>query len=193
MWWVYPAGSFGDAANLAQSNRYDKFSATGTGGQFILVIPEADVVFVHRGDTDNGRRVSGGPVWNMVDICLAARTGEPTEDPELIGLTATPFAEALPGPTERTAIELDPAVWRSYLGRYEVTPEIWFQMFEYEQRFFGRVSTGEEAEFLAESATEFFDISASVFIEFIKDESGSVTQMFVTIDGDRIPARKVGS
>ncbi len=192
MWWVYPAGSFGDAANLAQSNRYDKYSATGTGGQFILVIPEADVVFVHRGDTDNDRRVSGGPVWNMVDIFLAARTGEPAADPELVPLAAVPFANALPGPTERTSIEIEPAVWRPYLGRYEVTPEIWFQMFEYEQRFFGRVSTGEEAEFLAESATKFFDISGSVFIEFIKDESGSVTQLFATIDGDRIPARKFG-
>ena len=191
MWWVYPAGAFNENPTRAQSNRYDKYSANGTGGQFILVVPEAEMVFVHRGDTDNGRRVSGAPIWDMVDLCLAARTGEPAADPELIPLAAEPFTDALPGPPERTAIEIKPSTWRPYLGRYELTPDIWFSLFEYEGRFFGRTSEGEEGEFLAESESKFFDVSGSVVVEFTRDDAGEVTGLVLFTDGQRIPVPKV--
>ena len=65
-------------------------------------------------------------------------------------------------------------------------------MFEYEQRFFGRTSNGEEGEFLAESESRFFDVSGSVVVEFIKDDSGAVTQLILYTNGERIPVPKVG-
>ena len=69
MWWLYRAGSLAKQPSL---NSVDSFAAHGTGGQFVLVVPSRDFVLVHRGDTDNGRRVPGSAVWKIAESIFAA-------------------------------------------------------------------------------------------------------------------------
>ena len=84
MWWTYAAGSLGE--RYPHLRQYDAFAGQGTGGQLLLVVPDADLVFVHRGDTDNGRGVSGRDVWTIAELILAARIGEADTDAPLVPL-----------------------------------------------------------------------------------------------------------
>lgn len=56
---------------------------SGSGLNVVMMVPERDVVFVHRADALHGG-VHGRYVNEQVLRLLDARTGEPAEDPELV-------------------------------------------------------------------------------------------------------------
>ena len=74
MWWTYQAGSVFTAKypTLGQNTFY---RALGTGEQGLWVIPGAELVVVHRADTDHGRSVDGAG-------SLAAGGERPGRSPE---------------------------------------------------------------------------------------------------------------
>jgi len=117
MWWVYPQGG---TDHLPE---YRVFTATGTGGQHILVVPEADVVIVHRGDTDFGAGVPGSRVWQLETMILSALVSVPKEDPKLVSFESTPWSASLPPLDLPTAIELDRETLDRYVGEYRVVDE----------------------------------------------------------------------
>ena len=49
------------------------FSARGAGGHYIVVIPEYDMVVVHRVDTFGPHSVSGGDFGKLLGMILEAR------------------------------------------------------------------------------------------------------------------------
>lgn len=59
MWWVYAPGV------MAEHPERAPYTATGTGGQHIMVLPGTEVVIVHRGDADVGNGVGGGAIWDI--------------------------------------------------------------------------------------------------------------------------------
>jgi hypothetical protein len=75
------------------------YRGVGTGGQGLWVIPDADLVVVHRGDTDHGRRIDGEDHWGLVESVLAARRSEPDPKPDLRLLQPTVLASQLPPAT----------------------------------------------------------------------------------------------
>jgi hypothetical protein len=76
--------------------KYTFYRALGTGEQGLWVIPEADLVVVHRADTDHGRRVEGADHWALVESILAARRTEPKPKPDLRPLQPTVLSSQLP-------------------------------------------------------------------------------------------------
>ena len=68
MWWVAVEGKHVPFVTLN-----DAYSARGYGGHFILVIPEMDVVIVHRVNTDINNSVSGAESGILLSYILDAK------------------------------------------------------------------------------------------------------------------------
>ncbi len=79
MWWTL-SGQLGDLGSYA---------AFGYGGHAIYVVPKAKLVFVHRTDTYEDRRVNHGSIRNILNQVLKARVGPPRVDPKLVTLDKT--------------------------------------------------------------------------------------------------------
>lgn len=71
MWWVFPKG-YGSDQGLEHVGQHEMYAALGAYGQVIMVIPEADVVFVHRVDSYNGMNVPLDEWMTLLDRILAA-------------------------------------------------------------------------------------------------------------------------
>lgn len=76
LWWVL-GGELG---------RHGAYTATGVGTQTITVVPDLDVVFVHRVDTYAGDRVPLPTVLELLERLVDARSGEAASDPALVRL-----------------------------------------------------------------------------------------------------------
>ncbi len=71
MWWVAAEGRHIPTVTLPDGS----FSARGYGGHYILVIPEYDLVIVHRVNTWDGHSVNSVEFGLLVGLILQARTG----------------------------------------------------------------------------------------------------------------------
>ena len=99
MWWTF-------AGELAALGAY---AALGYGGHAIYVVPGARLVFVHRADTYNNRKINHRQVRALLQQILAARIGPPRADPQRLAATA-------PKPSE-TQIALTPDVVARVTGK----------------------------------------------------------------------------
>lgn len=191
MWWVYPRGGLGQDSRYKLLNTYDKFAASGTGGQWILVVPKAEIVIVHRGDTDNNRRVSGRDIWWLAEKIFAARTSNASPTPLLKAVAPIPYKWVAPALLEREEIALDPQVLDSYTGEYAVAqgPSLSLERI-------GNVLAADfgplgEVDFFAESESRFFARAENILLEFIKNEQGRVTGVKLSYRGRVYVAVKV--
>ena len=72
MWWIFPRG-YGSQYGLTHLNQYESYAALGAFGQVIQVIPEAELVFVHRVDSYNNFNVSLDNILRLLDKILEAK------------------------------------------------------------------------------------------------------------------------
>jgi CubicO group peptidase (beta-lactamase class C family) len=121
MWWTYQAGST-FTAKYPTLNRYTFYRGWGTGEQGLWVIPGADLVVVHRADTDHARTVGNEDHWKLVESVVAARQREPQLEPELRTLQPTALPSQLPPAAIPTYRALSSSVLDDYLGEYKLAP-----------------------------------------------------------------------
>ena len=182
MWWVHPP-------RVRASSRYpalDKlhgFAARGTGGQFLLVIPEAQIVYVHRGDTDNGRRVPGSTVWGIAELLMQAKQSDPRPDVAFQELESTPFPGPPPPLPDLTAIEIKPEAMQPILGRFGVGLGQELRFWVHEERLFLTTPEGGEVELFPESASRFFAKAADLQFEFSREEDDQFQQVLIRFEG----------
>jgi hypothetical protein len=98
----------------------DGFEARGFGGHTITVIPDLEVVFVHRVNTWAGDHVGYARVRQLLDLLLAARSGEAGKNPRLVRLPDPPVGAAAAG--------IAPERLTSYEGSYPVVPGVAVQV-----------------------------------------------------------------
>ena len=121
MWWTYQNGST-FTAKYPMLGRQTFFRALGTAEQGLWVIRDADLVVVHRADTDNGRTVGSEDHWKLVESVLAARRREPQPNPELRALRPAAFSSQLPPAPIPEYRALSRSALEDYLGEYELSP-----------------------------------------------------------------------
>lgn len=121
MWWTYQAGST-FTAKYPTLGRFTFFRGLGTGEQGLWVIPDADLVVVHRADSDHGRTISSEDHWKVVESVAAARRRDPQPNPELRALRPTPLSSQLPLPNIPEYRRISPTVLSDYLGDYKLSP-----------------------------------------------------------------------
>jgi CubicO group peptidase (beta-lactamase class C family) len=189
MWWTYRAGSLGE--RYAHLRQYEAFAGQGTGGQLLLVVPDAQLVFVHRGDTDNGRSVSGRDVWTIAEMILAARTGETDANAPLEPLDPVPFASQAPARARPDYVALDREQMERIAGDYDIAPDVVARAFVAFDRLFMNFPGQGEAELLALNESEFTIMPvAGVRIIFERDADGNVTGFQATIGPQRVSGQK---
>jgi CubicO group peptidase (beta-lactamase class C family) len=189
MWWTYEAGAL--AEHYPHVARHDLYMARGTGGQAVFVVPDAELVVVHRGDTDNARPVAGFHAWQIAERILAAQEREPKADPAVIALTPTPFASQLPPATQPDFVALEPAALERLTGSYELAPGTFVRVFLFDGRPFINVPGQGEAEMFALSPLEFtIRVVAGVGIRFEADAGGVVTEVVLRLGREEMRARR---
>jgi len=192
LWWTYAAGSLGDPYPTLDA--HDCFAAQGTGGQFVLVVPSAGFVFVHRGDTENERDVRGAIAWTLAERILAAREGAASDEPELSELRVERFSDVGPARPDHRAVPVAPERLAELVGEYEIqAPAMRVRVFLHEGRLFVHRSDGDEAELLPLSDSRFFLWVNSYLVEFERDATGIAQRVqLITPRGTLVGLRAKG-
>ena len=191
MWWTYEPGSI-SAEDYPTLSGHRIVQARGTGGQAVFVIPEAEMVIVHRADTDHARNVPGTEVWSIADRILAAQTDEPAEDPKLVKVRPVAFDSQLPELEWPDLIDLDRSQLESLIGRYAFDAGFEGEVFLHEERLFGFLEGQGEAELFPVSSTDFvLRVMPTASIRFILDETGRAEEMIITMGGRPLRGQRV--
>lgn len=177
LWWVHPRWAFEDQSRL---DEYDKFAARGTGGQFVLVIPDAEPVYVHLADPQVGREVRGTQVWRIIETILGGRTGRGIASPELIPLKPTPFENPPPPPvTFPPRIQIDPAALDAYVGEYVGENKMEVSVYRWQDRLFADLKGEGGAELFPEGKDKFFTRAGAARVQFQPGEGGRMFRVTV--------------
>ena len=110
---------------------------------------------------------------------------------ELLRSVAREYGWADYLPKEKTLARVDPKIYASYAGPYELAPSLLLNITAEDGRLMGQVTGQSKLELFPESETQFFLLAAPVEITFVKDEKGHVTHLILAQDGQTITARKV--
>jgi CubicO group peptidase (beta-lactamase class C family) len=105
-------------------------------------------------------------------------------------IAALALGKSLPG--ERTAVAIDPKVFDSYAGEYEIRAGFTIKFFRQGDKFMTQATGQPVFEIFAESETKFFLKVVDGQVEFVKDASGRVTGMVLTQNGRTIPGKRIG-
>ncbi|MEJ2504530.1 MAG: serine hydrolase, partial [Gemmatimonadota bacterium] len=193
MWWTYDAGAL-DPDRYPELSRRALFMGRGTGGQGLWVIPEADLVVVHRGDTDHGREVDGRTAWSLVERVLAARRGPPEPSRRVGPLRPTPLASQAPAAAMPAYRDLPADLVEEYLGHYEIAPGAIVRVFLFHDRPYIHVP-GEGDALLFPTGADAFTVRVvpGVRVEFERTAAGEIVAAELTMDGRTIRGKRVSS
>jgi CubicO group peptidase (beta-lactamase class C family) len=187
LWWIYEPGSLGDS--YPTLNRAAVYLARGTGGQAIFVLPSAEMVVVHRGDTENGRSVAGPQVWSIVERLVAAKAGPGSQTPALAPMRVLPLTSNLPAPARLRLFALDEAELRRFAGDYVMPQGGVARVFLHDRRLFMTIPGQGEAElFATDPATFTIKVQSGVVVRFELMPDGAVAGVEVTIGRQKIQA-----
>jgi hypothetical protein len=201
MWWVYPKGGLEAYPAL---DAYDKFAASGNYGQFVLVVPDADFVFVHLAASDDERGVGGRDIWRLAEMVLSARTAAAAGAAAAAGragagaaagaetkpLEPVPFPGASPAPPEPEEIALAPEALAAFVGEYEAGPGRVFAITLAGDRLVAAAPGFPEIDLWPDSPVSFFAKAAPVRVRFERDAAGRVAGLVLTYRGQDLAARR---
>ena len=91
---------------------------------------------------------------------------------------------------ERTEVEVDPAIYDAYVGKYQSEGGTLITITKEDDRLMGQMTGRPKAQLFPESETSFFVKGADVKVSFQRDETGEVTQLTVRGGGPDIPAKR---
>jgi CubicO group peptidase (beta-lactamase class C family) len=190
MWWKYSTVGKAHFENARPFWRQDMYAASGHGGHLVLVIPEVEMVIVHRGDNDYSRMVEGRDIWRLAELLWSARTGQAETRPHLADLTSVPFAVTMETPPVYQAIEVPARLLEEVSGNYEMAPGMKMTLRPWNGRLVGALMTGEESEFFASAPDHFFAGPINIEFRVVRDAAGTVIRLDGSMLGKPFKAKK---
>lgn len=182
LWWGYQANAMGERFPVLSPHRL--ILGRGTGGQALLIVPDLELVIVHRGDTDNGRSVPGPAVWAIFEQLAAATAGAQSAVPSLVALAPTPLQSQRPMPSPLVPLALNAAERQLLVGDYVLGAETPVRLFEYDDRLFLNAQGLGESELLPISASQLVVRSEPGMVFTVeRDATGTVTALSATVGG----------
>ena len=91
---------------------------------------------------------------------------------------------------EPEAIKVDPKIYDTYVGQYEIEAGMVLEVIKKDNRLWAKVGE-QKMELFPESATKYFTKAAPVRVTFIKDDRGKVIQVLVHTDRGEMRAKKI--
>jgi hypothetical protein len=184
MWWVESPGVFPSHPS------WSSFSARGTGGQALIVVPEAEMVFVHRGDTDHGRGVSGQEVWKIVDTILAAKVGPGVAAPRLQPLRSDPLPGIIPARPDFVVVGVPQSEVEAVAGNYQIAPGVVAEVEARDGFLVGFFPGKGESDFFPVGDRRFDSRALPVSLRF-EPADGPVTSLEINLEGQRMSAQRI--
>jgi len=191
MWKTFPK-SESSKYGFDHLANFDVYATTGIAVHMLAIVPELDLVYVHRYDSDSSiPHYESLPVYKLLDLIIAAKTGEPVDDLKFIELTTMPLSNA-PRPIKKPdAIKLSREVLDSYVGTYYLPPVTLriaragdhLQIIEADGSVFDNL--------YPETKHLFFYGVWDRKIEFVIDEKGNVTHYYLITKGVKEKATKI--
>jgi hypothetical protein len=143
----------------------------------------------HNGGTGGFRTFIGFDPDERVGVVVLTNSAHGADD---IGFhlinTAIPLTEP---PRERTAVEVDVEILATYVGEYEVAPNLSFVITLEDDGLHVQPTGQNKAPIFPESETEFFFSVVDAQITFQRDDTGKVTGLVLHQGGQNVPGRKV--
>jgi CubicO group peptidase (beta-lactamase class C family) len=108
-------------------------------------------------------------------------------------LAAILFGREYTLPQKRQAITLDPAIYETYLGDYELAPGIILSVTTEAQRLFAQLTGQNRVELFSESATQFFLKVVDAQLTFIVEGTGKAARVILHQGGRDQTANRVNA
>ena len=173
--WGYGVGFKWANLMAGTLNKLGTYQTSGYRGHRIIVIPKLNMVFVHRVDTFSGNKnVSQKKIEKLLKKIL--RAYKQTNDVIL--------------QKEQIAIKINPKIYDSYIGQYEVDSCFSITIFKEEHQLFSKISEQYKKEIYPTSETEFFFKEIDAQITFVKNTNNQVTHLVFQQKGNHI-AKKI--
>ncbi len=185
MWWVLDKGSSEAHPELGG------YLASGTGGQDILVCEDAQIVMVHRGDTDHNRHSGTGEALRLFSKILSGKTGEPAANPRLVPMKPRPLEGRLPAMPDRELVALDPSALKGLVGGYSMPNGVVVTIRALEDRLVGAHPHLGEIDLFSASPTWFVAANANIDIAFSLDAKGAPKGGELNLYGQKLWCQKV--
>ncbi len=183
LWWL-PGGVRATGGYRPEGESYESALALGSGGQMLMVMPSADIVYVHISPRAVGRATKGDTPSEIGRRLAAARVGPARPDAPVTPLRAAPFSNPSPATPERTEMPLAPNA-RETAGDYEVSAGTVARVtFEADGLFIDMPGRG-QAELFQEGPDRFFLKITDVALHVDRDAAGVVIGAHV-FDGPRV-------
>ena len=106
-------------------------------------------------------------------------------------LAAIAFGEPYELPRARKVAKVDPKVYDSYVGRYELEPKVIATITREGDRLMIQVTDQPKVEMFPESETDFFLKVVDATLTFVKDDKGKVTHLVIHQGGRDIKAKRL--
>ncbi len=182
LWWVAVDGK------MYENVSFDKaYAAQGAGGHFILVVPNFNLVVVHRVNTDvPGWGVSGAQFGSLMKLIWdAGWGGKENSSVAKVGddSLATVFGAPFKKPSERKVIAVASSVLDKYVGQYQFATNFILNITNEDGKLMAEGTGQPKEELFAESETGFFLKSVDARINFVKGEQGNITGLLLLRGG----------
>ena len=143
----------------------------------------------HNGGTGGYRSFLGFDLASGTGVVVLSNSANSPDD---LGfhLLDQRFALAA-APRQRTEVEVDPAIYDDYVGRYQVATNAILTVRREDDRLFVQMTGQQQIEVFPESETEFFYRVVDARITFQAGSAGSVTSLTLHQAGRDMPARRL--
>jgi len=171
---------------------YDLFWVSGIGVHMLAVVPELELVFVHRFDSDNSiPHYESLPVLKLLGLIIGAKVAEPVADPVLVAVDETAFSGKRRQIIKPDAVRVSPEILDGYVGTYRLPPVMiriaregdHLQHIEADSSVFDNLYPESEALFFYEN----WDRK----IQFETDSEGRVTHYYLICKGVKQKATRI--
>ncbi|MEZ5426264.1 MAG: serine hydrolase [Pyrinomonadaceae bacterium] len=133
LWWTYPARPEEENPPF---EAYRRVAARGAGGQFMVLIPDLDLLIVHLADTDSGPGVGDQQVYQLMNKILAAKKGRVSGKSKLGPVRVKALSEKEPEPLRRDFKTVSAGSRRALEGRYMFNEKTGIRFYQFEDRLF---------------------------------------------------------
>jgi CubicO group peptidase (beta-lactamase class C family) len=126
-------------------------------------------------------------------VCVVVLSNVVPASPERMAhdLAAIVSGEPYSLPTKREAVKVDPALYDTYAGRYQLQPDSILTIQRSGDRLLVQGPDKRMVEIFPESETEFFFKVVDAQITFVKNEQGQITHLMLRQAGHNVQAKRL--